>query len=80
MKMELNNNGYWEINRGKTKIVVYPGSDRPYKPVSFTYNTDPPYNSPRYNVQSAVRDTLMREEGQTGVQSHIEYGTDERSE
>lgn len=30
MKMELNNNGYWEINRGKTKIVVYPGSDRPY--------------------------------------------------
>ena len=20
MKMELNNNGYWEINRGKTKI------------------------------------------------------------
>lgn len=25
MKMELNNNGYWEINRGKTKIVVYPG-------------------------------------------------------
>lgn len=45
MKMELNNNGYWEINRGKTKIVVYPGSDRPYKPVSFTYNTDPPYTS-----------------------------------
>lgn len=37
-------------------------------------------NSPRYNVQSAVRDTLIREEGQTGVQSHIEYGTDERSE
>lgn len=32
MKMELNNNGHWEINRGKTKIVVYPGSDRPYKP------------------------------------------------
>lgn len=45
MKMELNNNGYWEINRGKTKIVVYPGLDRPYKPVSFTYNTDPPCNS-----------------------------------
>lgn len=45
MKMELNNNGHWEINRGKTKIVVYPGSDRPYKPVSFTYNTDPPYTS-----------------------------------
>lgn len=45
MKMELNNNGYWEINRGKTKIAVYPGLDRPYKPVSFTYNTDPPYNS-----------------------------------
>lgn len=45
MKMKLNNNGYWEINRGKTKIVVYPGSDRPYKPVSFTYNTDPPYTS-----------------------------------
>lgn len=45
MKMELNNNGYWEINRGKTKIVVYPGLDHPYKPVSFTYNTDPPCNS-----------------------------------
>lgn len=45
MKMKLNNNGYWEINRGKTKIVVYPGLDCPYKPVSFTYNTDPPYNS-----------------------------------
>lgn len=27
------------------KVVVYPGSDRPYKPVSFTYNTDPPYTS-----------------------------------
>lgn len=45
MKMNINNDGNWEIKKGQTKIVVYPGQDRPYKPVSFTYNTDPPCNS-----------------------------------
>ena len=45
MKMQNTYKGYWCITKGKTKILVYPGSDRPYKPVSFIYNTDPPYNS-----------------------------------
>lgn len=45
MEMQNTYKGYWCITKGKTKILVYPGSDRPYKPVSFTYNTDPPYNS-----------------------------------
>lgn len=62
--MEFNNNGYWEINKGKTKIVVYPGTDRPYKPVSFTYNTDPPYNSRvgLLEIRRAVRSLYTEEQ------------------
>lgn len=40
MKMQNTYKGYWCITEGKTKILVYPGLDHPYKPVSFTYNTD----------------------------------------
>lgn len=43
--MQDTHKGYWSIVKGKTRILVYPGQSRPYKPTSFIYNTDPPYNS-----------------------------------
>lgn len=46
-----------------SKILVYPGSDRPYKPVSFIYNTDPPYNSRvgLLEIRRAVRSLYTEE-------------------
>lgn len=40
MEMQDTHKGYWRINKGKTKILVHPGSAHPYKPTSFIYNTD----------------------------------------
>lgn len=45
MKMQNTYKGYWCITEGKTKILVYPGSDRPYKPVTFIYDDGPTYIS-----------------------------------
>lgn len=62
--MELNNNGHWEIKKGQTKIIVYPVQSRPFKPVSFTYNTDPPYTSKvgLLEIGSAVRSLYTEEQ------------------
>lgn len=51
------------------RILVHPGQSNPYKPTSFIYNTDPPCKSKVdfYEIRKAVRDILIREEGQTGV-------------
>ena len=31
MEMQDTHKGYWRINKGKTKILVHPGSAHPYK-------------------------------------------------
>lgn len=55
--MQDTHKGYWRINKGKTKILVHPGSAHPYKPTSFIYNTDPPCKSKVdfYEIRKAVR-------------------------
>lgn len=39
MKIEFNNKrGCWEVKKGTSRISIYPGQDRPYKPVTFMYD------------------------------------------
>ena len=46
MKIEFNNKrGCWEVKKGTSRISIYPGQDRLYKPVTFMYDDGPTYIS-----------------------------------
>lgn len=64
MEMQDTHKGYWRINKGKTKILVHPGSAHPYKPTSFIYNTDPPCKSKAdfYEIRRVVRSLYTEEQ------------------
>lgn len=64
MEMQDTHKGYWRITKGKTKILVHPGSTHPYKPTSFIYNTDPPHKSKAdfYEIRRVGRSLYTEEQ------------------
>lgn len=61
MKIKFNNKrGCWEVKKGTSRVSIYPGQDRPYKPVTFMYDDEPTYIS--RSIKKAVESFYTEEQ------------------